>query len=423
MRTAPLRVVQQFHDLACQIDRVVAPGIQGGALRRDPALHQVELDDRLGQRHVFHDLVHGRLVVHVVGDIRIDADVGGIQHVQQIRIRHAPGEGDVIGDAQLHRQLPHAAERGAAAHQPEMHVRAPHDPDDVPRSLQQNVDSFLRAHHADVADQIVPAALELRLWRHDAHALQLRAAAHHEYLAGIHAATFDRDPPIRFVGGDRHIRGLESPAFEPHHQAIEKIAPAELCLVQLGVDVVMVKDEFLAEEELEEAADQKQQIGRIAGLDDIEAARQQHAPGQDKSRCQCDAVFQQVAGRPLRLDWQVVAVDVDAIQALVPLLATLAGRADDRHPVAIRRERGGLLPHAPVEWRGQVFDQNQYPLFRGSLRRAAGRASAYPVKIDGGKQYPPQAAAAQQGNQPPVRRIQAQVILGCDAFGRGKHLR
>jgi hypothetical protein len=44
----------------------------------------------------------------------------------------------------------------------------------------------------------------------------------------------------------------------------------------------MIEQELLAEQQLEEAADEKQQIWRIAGVYHIEAARQQHTPRQDE---------------------------------------------------------------------------------------------------------------------------------------------
>ena len=60
---------------------------------------------------------------------------------------------------------------------------------------------------------------------------------------------------------------------EEAHQPIEKIAPPELRLVELGIDVVMVEDKALAGEQLEEAADQEDEVRRVTGVDDIEPVR------------------------------------------------------------------------------------------------------------------------------------------------------
>jgi hypothetical protein len=66
----------------------------------------------------------GALVVHLVGDVGIHADVCRVQHRQHLGIGHAPREGHVPGDAQLLRERLHLLERGAAAHEPEMDVLA-----------------------------------------------------------------------------------------------------------------------------------------------------------------------------------------------------------------------------------------------------------------------------------------------------------
>ena len=63
----------------------------------------------------------------------------------------------------------------------------------------------------------------------------------------------------------------EGPALEPQQQAVPEVAAPELGLVELRVDIVVIENEALAEQ-LEEPRDQKDGIGRIAGVDDVEAA-------------------------------------------------------------------------------------------------------------------------------------------------------
>src|SRR3546814_17727036 len=65
-------------------------------------------------------------------------------------------------------------------------------------------------------------------------------------------APLDRDPAIALVGGDRDVGHSEGPAFQPADQPVEDVAAAELGLVELRVQVVMVEDELLAAEQLEE---------------------------------------------------------------------------------------------------------------------------------------------------------------------------
>ena len=79
------------------------------------------------------------------------------------------------------------------------------------------------------------------------------------------------DAPVGLVGGERNVRAAESHALEPAQRVPRKAAPAEFRLVQLRVGVVVVEDELLAEQAIE-AADEKEQIRRIACVDHIEPA-------------------------------------------------------------------------------------------------------------------------------------------------------
>ncbi len=61
---------------------------------------------------------------------------------------------------------------------------------------------------------------------------------------------------------------------------MKQTTPAELRLVQLGIDVVVIEQEALAAEQLEEAADQENVVGRVAGMDRVKAVPPQHAAGE-----------------------------------------------------------------------------------------------------------------------------------------------
>src|SRR5205807_6273733 len=65
--------------------------------------------------------------------------------------------------------------------------------------------------------------------------------------------------------------------------SVEEVAPAEFRLVELGREVVVIEEEFLAQQ-LEESPDQHEQVRRVAGVHDVEAAREEHAPRQDEGR-------------------------------------------------------------------------------------------------------------------------------------------
>ena len=66
-------------------------------------------------------------------------------------------------------------------------------------------------------------------------------------------AALDGDLAIRLVGRDANVRGPKSPTLQRQHQAIEKIPALKLGFVQLGIDVVMIEQELLAEQLVERA--------------------------------------------------------------------------------------------------------------------------------------------------------------------------
>jgi L-fucose isomerase-like protein len=74
-------------------------------------------------------------------------------------------------------------------------------------------------------------------------------------------------------------------ALQGHHQLPEGIAAAELRLVELGIDVVVVEDELLAEQ-LEEAADEEEQVRRlqawITSKPRVKSTRQQQDEGPEE---------------------------------------------------------------------------------------------------------------------------------------------
>src|SRR6185369_8488117 len=177
---------------------------------------------------------------------------------------------------EISRELAQRRQFGAAADQTELDIVPVHRVHDVLHGGEQSVDALLAAHHPDIADQITSTVLERRRWRQHAQATQIRPAAYDEDLGGRALAALDRNLAVGLVGRDAHVGGLERAALEPEHQAVEQIAALELRFVQLGIDVVMIEQEFLAEQ-LVEAADQEQRIGRIARVDRVEAALHQYA--------------------------------------------------------------------------------------------------------------------------------------------------
>ncbi len=169
--------------------------------------------------------------------------------------------------------------------------------------LQQQVDALLLAHDADITDQVLAPFLERRIGRHHLHAREIGTRAHHEDVLGIHSAARERDAAVGLVGGDHHVGGLERQAFQPRQQPASEATFTELGFVELGVDVVVIEHELLAEQFVE-TADQENGVRRIAGMDDVEAATEEDLQRQPEFHEQRHAVFECVAQRAIRLTRQ-----------------------------------------------------------------------------------------------------------------------
>ena len=122
----------------------------------------------------------------------------------------------------------------------------------------------------------------------------------------------------------------------------------------------MIEQEFLTEQP-EEPADQEEQVGRIAGVNDVEPAREEHPAGEHECPGERDCVLHRVAGRPRCFHGQGVAEDVDSVDRFEFPLVAAPGRTDDRYEVACVAQCRRFLPHPAVERARQVLDQDQYP--------------------------------------------------------------
>src|SRR5258708_36062078 len=143
-----------------------------------------------------------------------------------------------------------------------MYVVAAEVVHDVARCLQQIVDALLLPQRRDVADEMLAAALQPRVGRQDLQAFETRPAAHDEHSFGRHAAAPDRDAAVGLVGRDRHVGAAKSPVLELQYQAMEEIAAAELRFVELGVEIVVIKNELLSEQ-LETCSNHKKHVAPI----------------------------------------------------------------------------------------------------------------------------------------------------------------
>ncbi len=353
----PLRIVQQLRDQPGELGLVVGAGVDGGVTGGDPRLPEVEGDDRPAHHHVLQDLVHGRHVVERIARVGGEAHVRGGQVAHQVGVRNAPGELHLLREPEPPGQLHHRVEGVAAADEHRVPVGPPELVAQLREGPQGVVDAVLRAHDAQVAQQMGLAALQLRLRRYRPEPVGVRRAAHHEDVLGPPTAAAQRDVPVALVRGEHDVRGPVGPPFQRAHGAVEQVlAAVEPGEVQLGHQVVLVEDEPRAAP-LQPQRRQEQQVGRVAGVDDVDRADPAGQPGGVPQR---RSVLPQVAGRPSGGGAQRVAVDPHPVDHRfrlgVPLLSL---RADDVHLPARVAQRRALLPHPPVERHREVLHQDQ----------------------------------------------------------------
>ena len=241
------------------------------------------------------------------------------------------------------------------------------------------VDAVLRAHHADVAEQEALAALQRRvgLARHEAG--QVGTGTDDGDVVGVAPAALDRDPAVGVVDREHDVGAAEGDLLGGERRLVQQTA-AEAGEVELRREVVVVEDEAGAAAAQPERREQEE-IGRAAGVDEVEAALAGEPAGEPADAPERGQVLERVAGRALAGAAGLVAVDLDAVDPLVVVpVAALAGRADHGHLVAGPGQRGGLVPDVTVRGDRLVLEQDENapctaPPARARLDAIAGQAA------------------------------------------------
>ncbi len=174
-----------------------------------------------------------------------------------------------------------------------------------------------------------------------------------------HAAALDGDLLECLVGCNRDVRSPERKPLEPHQQLVKPAALAELGLVQLWIDIVMVEHEWLAEHVLPEAGDDEHQVGRIARLHHVEPDLEIGLDAERELPGQRRAVFQRIAESAVGLQRQRMPEHVNAVEDFVALGVLPTERTDHRYRIAGIAQGLRLLPDAAIQRNGQVLDDDQ----------------------------------------------------------------
>ena len=134
--------------------RIIRPRVERGLPGGDTTLAEFELHDGLSQCHVFHDLVHGRLVVHRVHPVWIHAHIRRVEHFKKFPIGNPPRKSDVVCYAKFRRERLHILERWTITDDTEVNVVPPVIEHDRVHGVQEEIDTLLLTDHPDIADEM-----------------------------------------------------------------------------------------------------------------------------------------------------------------------------------------------------------------------------------------------------------------------------
>src|SRR5271165_2734080 len=137
-------------------------GIQGCFLGAESTFFQIELHDGLAQGHVFHDLDHCGHVVHFAWLIRIDADIGCGENLQQLFVGNPSCEVEHIVETLILCHLPEVSQSRPTTYTSEMNITTSRL-FDMQRHIKQDVKALLYAHGSDITDEVRLAVLQGRL--------------------------------------------------------------------------------------------------------------------------------------------------------------------------------------------------------------------------------------------------------------------
>src|SRR5439155_22206345 len=132
------------------------------------------------------------------------------------------------------------------------------------------------------------------------------------------AAALDGDISISVVRGYHPVGEPEGAFLRQQQKPMKEPAAAIFRYIELGAQIMMVEDIFLAEE-LVGCGGEENEIGRIAALDHIEAAGEGDLQQEARFMKECAGIFEDEAHFAARFDRQGMAVDryaVDFLEAL-----------------------------------------------------------------------------------------------------------
>src|SRR6185437_686859 len=180
-----------------------------------------------------------------------------------------------------------------------MNVRSPRFLD-VLRCLEKDIQPFLNTHGPDIANQVILAVFQGCVWGHTFEGLKIRTVTHDENISGIEPASRDGNIFVTVVSGYDHVASSEGHLFKPKENLVKRSLLFIFCHEEFGICVVKIEYVFDSQQ-FEWERDQKNVVGRIARLNNLESMPQIDPPGIEKFPKQCAAVFPSVSERAVSL--------------------------------------------------------------------------------------------------------------------------
>ena len=200
--------------------------------------------------------------------------------------------------------------------------------------------------------------LGLRLGRDRRELREVGIAVHGNDVLGVFAVARGAKLLEGLVGGYDQIRAAIAQPFAGPGDRMADPAPVELGDVQLRANVVLVEDEFGAEQ-LVGQRDEKNQIGRVAGMNDVDAVPPPDSECQASLMVERAGVFEKEAKDAARLQGNGMPIDGDAVYCFLGLRMQRRLGANDADLPARAGQCLRFLPDASIEGDGEVFDNDQ----------------------------------------------------------------
>ena len=244
----------------------------------------------------------------------------------------------------------------AGAHQQKLDVVPTLFTDQVIDRLDDVAHAIGISHHANIADEMLAPFFKRGIGP-DARVGDLRRGANDEHIVRRLATAPDSDVAHRLVRGDHHVCEKVRAPFRRAHGPVQQATFAELGLEHLRADVVHIVNDPRAGE-LVRRGNQKQQVGRVAEMQDIEAVPPPGFPKQPELAPESRAVLAKKTADCTGLLADPVPVNLNAVDDFLRLCEAAHPRANDNHLVACIAQCARFLPDPAVERHRQVLDDD-----------------------------------------------------------------